>query len=99
MSYIEIELKPMVSNCADTNTFTSKPITMVNFVYVTIERPLMKEGVNDFAFAEDAYSTSNDTTVKIVAVRQGIGQFASNKLVVIFNPDFLQEHKIIISRN
>lgn len=70
---------------------------MLNFMNVSIQGPSVKKNIDYFRFGQNANSSTNDTTVKVVAVRENVANLFYYRLKVIFNPNLLQENKIIVA--
>lgn len=51
-------------NLTQTNTFATKPVTMMNFVDITIQRPLVKENILNYPFGEHTEARTKDTTAR-----------------------------------
>ena len=56
------------------HTLPSPPVAMVNIVGVTIQRELLKHGLQHWKLAKDTSARPDDSLVKEVGVRQRISE-------------------------
>lgn len=61
MSQVEIDDVILKLNLAQSNAFPAEPIAVLNLVNVSIDAPVMEEGVNNLMTTEDTQTGSNDT--------------------------------------
>ena len=89
MGNIEVDLEPLVENSAESDTFAAKPVPVLDFVDVAIQRPWVEEDIHYFSLGQDADPTTNHPAVEVVAVGKNPYDSVSNQLKVLLHPDFL----------
>ena len=97
VSYIEIDSVTILVDSASPHTFTTPPVSVVDFVHVAVDRPRMEECVNNPPPGQDGYSRTNHPAVEIVAKGEDRSTLIPDQVIVTSRPEFLKEHKVILS--
>lgn len=90
MSYIEIDDMILHFNLAQSNAFASIPISMLNLLHISIDRPVMEESLHNAMFGEHAKARSKHSRVEIMRVWIERGYTKFDFVKIFITPNFLQ---------
>lgn len=90
MGYIEIYDVVLHFNLAQSNAFAPIPISMLNLLHISIDRPMMEESLHNAMFREHAKARSKHSRVEIMRVWIKCRYTKFDFVKIIIAPNFLQ---------
>lgn len=87
----------LYSYLAEADSLSPKPVSMLDFMNVSVYGPVMEKCRYNFMAAKNAQTTSGDAREEIMGEWELLAESLLDSYVVILAPHFLKAHNVVVT--